>query len=145
MFYMYVLKNQDDDLYIGSTKDLKQRISDHQSGRSESTKVRYGSSYTTKHMFPEWTPVNANTRLSIMDRQNAGLSNVLEILSSKVECWMYCQSSLSPTISLEGIGGDMAIKIYYFGPSPTDFFQRKSDACFRGRLRRFFGPERQNI
>lgn len=41
MFYVYVLKSsQDEELYIGSTKDLKRRLKEHQSGESFSTKLR---------------------------------------------------------------------------------------------------------
>ncbi len=40
MFYVYVLADQDGELYFGSTKDLKQRISEHRSGQSRSTKGR---------------------------------------------------------------------------------------------------------
>ena len=41
MFYLYVLKSQkDEELYIGSTNDLKRRIKEHQSGKSFSTKLR---------------------------------------------------------------------------------------------------------
>ena len=33
MFYMYILKSEkDQDLYIGVTKDLKQRIEEHNNG-----------------------------------------------------------------------------------------------------------------
>ena len=37
-FYTYVLKLSDDDLYIGSTDDLRKRIRDHSAGRVISTK-----------------------------------------------------------------------------------------------------------
>lgn len=40
MFYVYVIADQYGELYFGSTKDLKQRISEHQSGQSKSTKGR---------------------------------------------------------------------------------------------------------
>jgi putative endonuclease len=41
MFYVYVLKSQkDEELYIGSTNDLKRRIKEHQNGKSFSTKLR---------------------------------------------------------------------------------------------------------
>jgi putative endonuclease len=41
MFYVYVLKSfQDEDLYIGSTNDLKRRFKEHQEGKSFSTKLR---------------------------------------------------------------------------------------------------------
>ena len=38
MFYTYVLKNKDDKLYIGYTKDLKQRFAEHNQGLNLSTK-----------------------------------------------------------------------------------------------------------
>ena len=41
MFYVYVLKSQkDEDLYIGSTNDLKRRFREHQEGKSFATKIR---------------------------------------------------------------------------------------------------------
>ncbi len=41
MFYVYVLKSKkDEDLYIGSTNDLKRRFKEHQEGKSFSTKFR---------------------------------------------------------------------------------------------------------
>ncbi|HBD24549.1 MAG: hypothetical protein A2566_03650 [Candidatus Zambryskibacteria bacterium RIFOXYD1_FULL_40_13] len=39
MFYTYVLKNKDDKLYIGYTKDLKQRFAEHNQGLNLSTKA----------------------------------------------------------------------------------------------------------
>jgi len=41
MFYVYLLKSQvDGELYIGSTKDLKRRLKEHNSGQAFSTKLR---------------------------------------------------------------------------------------------------------
>ena len=41
MFYVYVLKSQKDgDCYVGSTKDLRQRIKQHNEGKVKSTKPR---------------------------------------------------------------------------------------------------------
>ena len=41
MFYVYVLKSSiDDELYLGSTNNLKRRLSEHQNGKSFSTKLR---------------------------------------------------------------------------------------------------------
>ena len=41
MFYMYILKSEkDQDLYIGFTSDLKQRIEEHNNGLVPSTKLR---------------------------------------------------------------------------------------------------------
>ncbi len=41
MFYVYVLKSQKDtELYVGSTNDLKRRVSEHQNGKSFSTQFR---------------------------------------------------------------------------------------------------------
>lgn len=38
MFYVYVLKNIDGDIYIGQTNDLDDRLKRHNSGFSKSTK-----------------------------------------------------------------------------------------------------------
>ena len=41
MYYVYILKSKKDgNLYIGSTKDLKKRIEEHNKGRVFSTKMR---------------------------------------------------------------------------------------------------------
>ncbi|NQV88174.1 MAG: GIY-YIG nuclease family protein [Parcubacteria group bacterium] len=41
MFYVYVLKSsKDSELYIGSTKDLVKRFSEHNNGKVRSTKSR---------------------------------------------------------------------------------------------------------
>lgn len=38
MYYFYVLQNQDDALYFGSTNNLKRRLSEHQEGSTRTTK-----------------------------------------------------------------------------------------------------------
>lgn len=41
MFYVYFLKSlKDDKLYFGSTRDLRRRLSDHNTGKVPSTKTR---------------------------------------------------------------------------------------------------------
>ncbi len=41
MFSLYILKSlKDDNLYIGSTNDLKRRLGEHNSGKVESTRFR---------------------------------------------------------------------------------------------------------
>jgi putative endonuclease len=41
MFYVYILKSsKKDELYVGSTNDLKRRIIEHNSGKVESTKSK---------------------------------------------------------------------------------------------------------
>jgi putative endonuclease len=41
MFYVYILKSaKDDNLYIGSTNDLRRRLSEHNSKKVRSTKSR---------------------------------------------------------------------------------------------------------
>ena len=55
MYYVYILKSEKDlSYYIGQTKDLKDRIERHNSGRSKSTKFRipwklvYKESFNTR-------------------------------------------------------------------------------------------------
>lgn len=38
MYYVYILENNDGELYFGFTSDLKGRLSEHNAGRSQSTK-----------------------------------------------------------------------------------------------------------
>lgn len=41
MYYVYILKSKiDNELYIGSTNDLKRRLSEHNAGKVMSTKAR---------------------------------------------------------------------------------------------------------
>ena len=41
MFYVYVLKSKkDSNLYVGSTDNLRRRLTEHNEGRSQSTKAR---------------------------------------------------------------------------------------------------------
>lgn len=41
MFYLYILKSRkDDEMYIGSTNDLRKRLVTHNSGKVFSTKLR---------------------------------------------------------------------------------------------------------
>jgi len=41
MFYVYILKSKrDEDLYVGSTGDLKRRLVEHNSGKVFSTQLR---------------------------------------------------------------------------------------------------------
>jgi putative endonuclease len=41
MYYVYILKSlKDEKLYIGSTNDLRRRLSEHNNGLSRSTKAR---------------------------------------------------------------------------------------------------------
>lgn len=41
MFYLYILKScTDEKLYVGSTNDLKRRLSEHNTGKVPSTKSR---------------------------------------------------------------------------------------------------------
>ncbi|MFA5773456.1 MAG: GIY-YIG nuclease family protein [Candidatus Paceibacterota bacterium] len=41
MFYLYILKSKkDNNIYIGSTNDLRRRLSDHNNGKVFSTKSR---------------------------------------------------------------------------------------------------------
>ncbi len=56
MYYVYILKSlKDKKLYIGSTSDLKRRLSEHNNGLGRSTKarrpfeIRYYESYLNEH------------------------------------------------------------------------------------------------
>ncbi|MBY0385629.1 GIY-YIG nuclease family protein [bacterium] len=38
MFYVYIIENENHELYFGSTNDLRRRMQEHQSGKVYSTK-----------------------------------------------------------------------------------------------------------
>lgn len=38
MYYVYIIQNQHGEIYYGSTNDLRRRLSEHNSGKSFSTK-----------------------------------------------------------------------------------------------------------
>ncbi len=38
MYYVYILQNESQDLYFGSTDNLKRRLEEHQTGKSRYTK-----------------------------------------------------------------------------------------------------------
>lgn len=53
MYYLYILKSlKDNQLYIGSTNDLRRRLAEHNAGKSKSTmsrrpfELRYYEAYT---------------------------------------------------------------------------------------------------
>ena len=38
MYYVYILRSESDEKYIGTTQDLKNRLSEHNSGQTKTTK-----------------------------------------------------------------------------------------------------------
>ena len=40
MWYVYVLRGRKEELYVGSTNDLRRRLSEHERGKTESTRLR---------------------------------------------------------------------------------------------------------
>lgn len=55
MYYLYILKSKkDEQLYVGSTNDLRRRLSEHNSGKVQSTmsrrpfELRYYEAYTSE-------------------------------------------------------------------------------------------------
>ena len=58
MFYVYIIENENKDLYIGSTNNLERRISEHNSGVSLSTKNS------------QWEPVYYEAYKSEKDARN---------------------------------------------------------------------------
>jgi putative endonuclease len=84
MFYVYVLKSsQDEELYVGSTNDLKRRIKEHQGGKSFATKLRipfeliYYEAYKNEKDAREreqCLKLRGNTRRFLKDRIKRSLS-----------------------------------------------------------------------
>ena len=53
MFYVYILKSESDDYYLGYSSDLRRRLEEHNNGSSKSTQgkiweVVYYEAYKTK-------------------------------------------------------------------------------------------------
>ena len=85
MFYFYVLKLSNDTYYYGSTSDLKDRLSRHQSGRSKYTQkylpleLIYYEAYKTKNQAitrEKQVKASSSIRKSIINR-SAGQSTPL--------------------------------------------------------------------
>jgi len=38
MYYVYIIKNENDDIYIGYSQDLRRRLREHNEGKNRSTK-----------------------------------------------------------------------------------------------------------
>ena len=49
MYYVYILRNKNGDLYVGYTKDLKQRIKQHKK-KKVSFRLMYYESYLTEKL-----------------------------------------------------------------------------------------------
>lgn len=59
MFYVYVLQSLKDELYFGSTNNLKRRLKEHQSGKSFATK---GKDWTLIYYEAYLAETDAKTR-----------------------------------------------------------------------------------
>jgi len=84
MFYVYVLKScTDGNLYIGSTNDLRRRLSEHNCGKVRSTKsrrpfeLRYYEAFTNEH--------NARTREFSLKKDGKALGQLKRRISESLQ------------------------------------------------------------
>jgi len=75
MFYLYVLKSKKDgNLYIGSTNDLRRRLSEHNAGRSRSTKSRIP--FELRYYEAYFNEVNARKREFSLKKDGKALAQL---------------------------------------------------------------------
>lgn len=84
MFYVYILKSlKDGNLYIGSTNDLKRRLSEHNAGLSRSTKARrpfeikYYEAFSNDH--------DARKRESTLKQDGRALAQLKKRISESIQ------------------------------------------------------------
>jgi len=80
MFYLYILKSKkDNDLYIGSTNDLRRRLLEHNSGKCLSTKNR--RPFEIKYYESYYNESDARKRESSLKKDG----RALYILKNRIE------------------------------------------------------------
>ncbi len=103
MYYIYILKCEDESLYSGITTDVKRRFSEHSSGKSPSAK--YTRSRKAKSVEAVWS---CETRSQ---------ASKLECRLKKLNHKQKKELTKSPLILENLMGEDFDIKNYTYEPS----------------------------
>ena len=82
MYYVYVIRNEIDEFYIGYTADLKKRLAEHNAGGTQSTKnhqwelVYYEAYVNERYAHNRERTLKRNRRMNkfLMDRVKESLS-----------------------------------------------------------------------
>ena len=84
MFYVYILKSlKDDKLYIGSTNDLKRRLSEHNNGLNRSTKAR--RPFELRYYEASKSERNAKTREYMLKKDGKALGQLKRRISESLQ------------------------------------------------------------
>lgn len=84
MFYLYILKStKDDNLYIGSTNDLRRRFSEHNNGKVRSTKSR--APFELRYYESFYTEIDARKRESSLKKDGKALGQLKKRISESLK------------------------------------------------------------
>ena len=84
MYYVYILKSKkDEQLYIGSTNDLRRRLSEHNSGQVRSTKGRYP--FELRYYEAFYTEENARKREHTLKKDGKALGQLKRRISESLQ------------------------------------------------------------
>lgn len=83
MYYVYVLKSaKDDKIYIGSTNDLRRRLSEHNAGKVRSTKSRVP--FQLRYYEAFYTEINAQKRELSLKKDGKALGQLKRRISESL-------------------------------------------------------------
>ena len=84
MFYLYILKStKDGNLYIGSTNNLRRRLSEHNEGKVQSTKGR--APLELRYYEAYYTESNARHREASLKKDGRALSQLKKRISESLQ------------------------------------------------------------
>ena len=84
MYYMYILKSiKDDKLYIGSTNDLRRRLSEHNNQEVQSTKSRVP--FELRYYEAFYTEIDARKREESLKKDGKALGQLKRRISESLQ------------------------------------------------------------
>ena len=84
MFYVYVLKSEkDENLYIGSTDDLRRRLAEHNAGKAKSTAPR--RPFTLRYYEAYYREADARRRESMLKKDGRALAMLKTRLAASLQ------------------------------------------------------------
>jgi len=84
MYYVYVLKSEkDENLYVGSTNDLRRRLSDHNLGTVKSTKSR--KPFTLRYYEAYYSENDARGRESSLKKDGKALGQLKKRIYESIQ------------------------------------------------------------